>query len=88
MLKSKDIDRLTGWTYDVDAKGVYALRHNGVVKGRGDHEATMAKCRNSNAKMRVEAFGHAQTCAATTAESVAAARLRKFQLENQLNARG
>jgi hypothetical protein len=77
-----------GWTYDVDAKGQYTLRFNGVVKGRGDHEAAMQRCRLSTAKARVETFGHNQNRRATTGDAVAAARLRKFQLDNELNARG
>jgi hypothetical protein len=103
MLKSKELDRLwrdletvinskattkAGWTYDVDAAGQYTLRHNGVVKGRGDHAAAMAKCRNNNAKTRVNDFHHTQDCATTTGSDVAAARLRLFQLQNDLDARG
>jgi hypothetical protein len=79
-----------GWEYDVDAKGIYTLRFNGVVKGRGDHKAAMARCRLGTAKARVETFGQNQNRRATTGDSglLAAARLRKFQLENQLNGRG
>ncbi len=102
IIKPKDVDRVwrdveqilnkqtpatTGWTYDVDADGQYTLRHNGVVKGHGDHAAAMQGCRNSSAKARVEAFGNAQNRSATTGDDVALARLRTFLLKNKLNAR-
>ncbi len=97
ILKPKDVENLwrqieqtvaksggkSGWSYTVDAAGQYSLRHNGVLKGRGSHAEVVAKGKIDAARRRLDKFRKA-----TNGHAVAAARLRRFQLESRLTERG